>query len=295
MACKAISLVANMDAGGTTDLMARRLSEQLQQDEAQPAKVAVSNISTASGHVAATQVSMASDCTFLVASSSQSFLPTLRPETAASVYGKLEPVGMIAKTPMVLVVRKDGPKTLDELIALSKSKPGGLNYATGGTGSPSHLATKILLNHFDAPGTQIPYRGTAPAMQALFGAHKDIDFVMTNPTTAAPFGDDVRVLGVTRDAAVKLPGLGEVQPLAPGVKFNDAWFGVYAPPSASRTSVAQIQAGLQRMFNNKAFSAQFEGKFGMELGRDMSAERFAAFSAVEVSDAKAAWELPTKD
>ncbi len=289
MTCKAMTLMVSSQAGGPLDLIARRFAQEAEQDGVQ---AVVMNNGSATGHAAAGAVARAPACTVLFATSGIALLPVMHPESAQSVYGKLQPAGMIARSPLVLAVHKDGPKSLEELIAASKAKPGGLNYATGGNAGPGHIATEMLLKHFQTEGTPVPFPGAGPAVNALLGKH--VDFVLTAPAAVGPHTKDLRILGVARDTPIQMAGVGQVEPLAPGVRFSDAWIGIYTGPAADKTTVGQVHSNLQRLLKNPTFRQTFEKDFAMELAVDVTTDQFAEVSAQQARDSKAGWELVSK-
>jgi tripartite-type tricarboxylate transporter receptor subunit TctC len=150
-------------------------------------------------------------------------------------------VTMMASSPALLVVNPNLPvKALAELIALAKSKPGKLNYSSGGVGSAPHLAAELLKLAAGIDLTHIPYKGTAPALTAVLSDEVDMGFV--GISSAAPYiaSGQLRAIAVT--GATRQPSLPDVPTFAENhldVDGNSYW-GIYAPTGVPDSIVAQL-------------------------------------------------------
>ena len=172
-----IRISVGFPAGGTTDVIARLVAQNLGQKLGR--SVIVENRAGASGNIAAQIASKAaSDGTNLL------FVPSSH-ATNASLYKKLPfdtekdftAIGMVATTPYVLVVHPQVPaKSVSEFIALLKSQPGSFNYATASPGTGQHLAAELFKNMASVDMTQVPYKGSAAAFPDLMAGRTPIMF-----------------------------------------------------------------------------------------------------------------------
>ena len=188
---KPIRVVVGFAPGGTTDVMARLVSQQLSESLGQP--VIVDNKPGASGNIAASEVirATADGSTFLIAPTSvETANPYLFTKSNVLPSRDLTPVGGIGRSQMYLVAKPQSTATnARELIAEAKAHPGKLSYASAGAGTPPHLACELLKK---ATGTfiiHIPYRGAAPALQDVMAGQADF---VCDPGIAPGVGTPVR-------------------------------------------------------------------------------------------------------
>jgi tripartite-type tricarboxylate transporter receptor subunit TctC len=148
---------------------------------------------------------------------------------------------MMASSPALLVVNPKLPvKTLAELIALAKSKPGKLNYSSGGVGSAPHLASELFKLAAGIDLTHIPYKGTAPALSAVLSDEVDMGFVGISSAAAYIAAGQLRAIAVT--GTKRQPSLPDVPTFADDhldVDGNSYW-GIYAPMGVPDSIVDQL-------------------------------------------------------
>jgi tripartite-type tricarboxylate transporter receptor subunit TctC len=160
-------------------------------------------------------------------------------------------VTMIATSPALLVVNPNlQVKTLAELIALAKSKPGKLNYSSGGVGSAPHLAAELFKLAAGIDLTHIPYKGTAPALSAVLSDEVDMGFV--GISSAAPYiaAGQLRAIAVT--GAKRQSGLPDVPTFADNrldVDGNSYW-GIYAPVGVPDSIIDQLNRAFTLSLRN---------------------------------------------
>jgi tripartite-type tricarboxylate transporter receptor subunit TctC len=160
-------------------------------------------------------------------------------------------VTMMATSPALLVANPQLPaKTLDELIALAKSKPGKLNYGSGGVGTGPHLAGELLKLAAGIDLTHIPYKGTAPALTAVLSDEVDVAFV--GISTAAPYIASGQLRAIAMTGTKRQPSLPDVPTFAEhhlNVDGNSYW-GIYAPMSVPDKIVEQLNRAFTQSLNN---------------------------------------------
>jgi tripartite-type tricarboxylate transporter receptor subunit TctC len=165
---------------------------------------------------------------------------------------ELQPVLQLTGVPTVLIVHKDSPwQNAAELVAAGKARAEGLTYASGGAGTASHLAPELFARRVGMKATHVPFRGGAPAMQAVMG--RQVDFMCENPQPAfMAAGSPIRPLAVFR--ATRLPLFPDVPAITEAGFGTDltinSWHGLFvrrgAPPEAIQRLVAAAQAALAR-------------------------------------------------
>jgi tripartite-type tricarboxylate transporter receptor subunit TctC len=135
--------------------------------------------------------------------------------------------------------------SVQELIALARSRPGKLNYASGGAGSSSHLAGELLKTLARIDMTHVPYAGTGPAVRDVIGGHVDLTFTASGMTHAN--AGQVKALGVTgarrAEAAPEVPTIAESG--VPGYEAT-IWFGFLAPAGTPKEIVEKLSAEINK-------------------------------------------------
>lgn len=240
---KPLKIIVPYNAGGsldnTTRLLAQRLAERLQQ------QVVVENVTGAGGGIGFQRAmqSAPDGYTFLMAGDSplNSNAPPGGPYYTVDVLKELQPVALVNTAPMVLVAHPSLAATsLADLVALAKSKPGRLSYATSGVGTLPHLTAEMIKAAAGFHMVHIPYRGGAQIANDVAG--NQVDLAMLIAASAAPFiqSKALKPIAVTGDR--RLPLLAEVPTVAETPAFKGfnvvSWAGLYAP---ARTPPAVIE------------------------------------------------------
>lgn len=279
---KAVRIVVGFAPGGTTDVMARTLAQSL--TEALGQTVIVDNKPGASGNLAAGEVIKAAPdgYTLLIAPTS---VETANPSLFKSAIlpsRDLAPVMSIGRTQMYLIARPTlDVKDARQLVALAKSQPGKLSYASSGTGTPPQLAGELFKQSTGTFITHIPYRGAAPALQDVMASQADIAF---DPGIAFPHikAGRVKLLAVASDK--KSPFFPDVPTYADlGIKDAslDIWFGVWAPLNVP----AEVTARLTRELNKALAAPALKQRFG-DLGAEPVALDTPAFKKLLTDEGK---------
>ena len=240
---KPVRLVVPFAAGGSTDVIGRMLAQKLGEMWGQT--VLIDNRVGAGGNVGADIVAKApgDGYTLLFASGSITINPQIYKHMPFDTLKDLVPITNVASGPMLVVVPDDSPaKTVKDLIAMAKARPGAVNFGSAGVGSQVHLAAE---NFADAAGIDIvhvPYKGEAPAYTDLIG-HQTQMMVGNFAAASALLGAGrLRALAVT--GKVRSPLLPDVPTVAesglPGFE-NSGWFGLLAPAGTPPAILAKIQ------------------------------------------------------
>ena len=246
---KPIRLVVPFPAGGALDRLSRAIAPRAAETFGQP--VLVENrpgAGTALG-VEAVARSLPDGHTGLMSGAALVILPLIRQKLPFNVERDLVPVSLIANTPNVLVSNPALPvRSVKELVALARSRPGELTYASIGTGTPQHLSGELLKVNAKLDIVHIPYQGGAPAAAALLGGHVSFMFVNLAEVTAFIDGGRMRLLAVA--TADRLPDRRNVPTMTEaGVPGFDStsWFGMLMPTGVSREIIARWQAEIVRV------------------------------------------------
>ncbi|WP_043340875.1 Bug family tripartite tricarboxylate transporter substrate binding protein [Belnapia moabensis] len=252
-----IRLIVPFAAGGPTDIPARLFAEEV--SKLLPQRVVVEN-RTGAGVVVGTEAVATAPKdghTLLYSTIAHSVLRPLFPRLAFDPVGDFQPVALLGVIPMILLVNNDLPaKTLQEAVALFRSKPGEYDYGSSGVGGAVHLATELLLKRAgDLKVNHIPYRGSAAGMPDLLSGRLAMFMdVAAGGLTFAKRGD-ARALGIS--SAQRLPQAPDIPTFAEGGVANAesyTWHMVFAPSGTPAPIVEQINAA----FNKAAAQASVQ-------------------------------------
>jgi len=228
---KPITLVVPWAAGGSTDILARSLADQLTRTLGQP--VIVDNRAGASGNIGSSFVAKAKPdgYTLLVGSmSTHAMNPALIPNMPFKGVEDFTPISMMANVVNTLVVHPSVPvKDVKEFIAYAKANPGKLNYATAGPGSTNHLSAVLFEKATGIEMTHVPYRGGAPAVVDTVANQTQVLFSAGTQTLPHVKSGKLRLLAVTE--AKRSPLLKDVPAVAetvPGYEIS-VWYGLFGP------------------------------------------------------------------
>ncbi|MBR0658697.1 Bug family tripartite tricarboxylate transporter substrate binding protein [Neoroseomonas oryzicola] len=245
---RALRLLVPFAPGGVTDSVGRLSAEYLSARLGQP--VAVENRTGAGGAIAVEAVarSRPDGYTLLTASASQMVMLPALARVSYDASSDLALISIIASHPQVLAISSRlGVTDLQGFIAHVRANPGAVNYASGGNGSSNHLAMALLLQRAGVSAVHVPYRGGAPAMQALLAG--DVAAYFGNPSDIIPHqgGAAIRVVAIAGgDRLASLPGVPTVEEQGfPGFRA-ETWNGIVAPagvPDETITRMAGILAG----------------------------------------------------
>ena len=278
-----VRFVVPFAAGGSTDIIGRTVAQKM--TEAMGQSFIVDNRAGGNTIIGTDIVAKAppDGYTLLVVPAPFTINPTLAGKLPYDALNDFTPITLINTTPLVVVVNPGVPaRSVKQLIALAKSKPGKLNYGSSGTGGSNHLAGELFKSMAGVSMVHVPYKGNSPALVDLIGGH--VDVVFNGLTSALPLikGDKIRALAVTsikRSSVLPdLPTLDES-----GLKGFEAtaWNGLAGPAKLPKDIVAKLASETVRIVNNPEVKERFKAEGSDPVGN--TPEQFAKFLRDEVA------------
>lgn len=247
-----IKIVVPFPPGGGTDLLARLLGQKLNESWGQP--VVTDNRAGANGTIGAAIVSKSppDGHTLLLVPSGYAVNPSMYPKLPYSADKDFAPITQLAASPLLVLVHPSLPATsIRELIALAKARPGQINYASSGIGSPPHLATEHFKSMAHVNMAHIPYKGGGPAMVDLLAGHVSIYFNAILQALPYAKGGKLRPLAVT--SPKRFPAIPETPTVAegglPGYEMTN-WYGLLAPAGTPKDIVTRINTEVSKILNH---------------------------------------------
>ncbi len=279
---KPVRIVVPYSAGGGTDIVARAVGQKLAERWGQ--SVIVDNRVGASGMIGADAVAKApaDGSTLLMATPPEiavnHFLFT---KVAYNPERDFAPITLVAVTPLVIATYPGLPaKTMQELVALAKAKPGTLGFATPGTGSTQHLTGEMLMAQAGMQLVHIPYKGAGQSIPDVLGGQVPIGIYGLLTINQHAKSGKMRILAVTTprraSSAPEIPTLAESG--FPGFDTS-LWFGLLAPAATPKDIVTKVHDDVVRVLQLPDVKARI-GEQGADIVGDSPAE-FAAFISAE--------------
>ncbi|MBM3361326.1 MAG: tripartite tricarboxylate transporter substrate binding protein [Betaproteobacteria bacterium] len=246
---KPIKIVVPFTAGSATDIMARVVGEKLQAAWGQP--VVVENRPGAGGTLGATQVARSDPDghTLVVVSTGHVVNPVLYSNLQYDTLSDFSGVSPLATLPSVLVVGAGSPiKSVAELIAAARAKPGALNYASAGVGSATHVNAEKFRASANLQLTHIPFKGTPETIVETSTGRTDFMFTPVLASLPAIRENRLRAIAVsTAKRSAALPNVPTVAEAGlPGFVF-DFWIGMLAPAKTPKPILARLNAEVARI------------------------------------------------
>ncbi|RMI17277.1 tripartite tricarboxylate transporter substrate binding protein [Pseudoroseomonas wenyumeiae] len=279
-----LRIVVPYAAGGPTDVQARILSEPLAKALGQ--RVVVENRTGAGVVVGTESVAKAppDGQTVLFTTVAHAINPTLFPNLPFDTEKDFAPVVLVARVPLVLLVRKDLPaRNMAEFLAWLSAQKGQATYGSAGVGSAPHLGAALLLKMQGVEASHIPYRGSGPAMTDLAAGRLDFYIDAATSALAQAQAGTGRALGwsmLSRSpAAPDLPTFDEQ-----GVKGYEAytWSGLFMPAATPREMVLKLNAAVREAVAVPAVRSRF-AEIGAELAEPAPPEALGAFVQAETA------------
>ena len=276
-----IRILVGAPAGGTTDTMARAIAQELGTQLGRT--VVVENRAGAGGNLAAEAVAKAppDGNTLLMSFTSHAINASLYPSLPFDPVKDFTPLTMVSTSPSMLVAHPRVPaNNIKELIALAKAKPGQLNFAIGALGSSLHMAGDSFKMKSGVYIVNIPYRGTAPAVQDVLAGHVDLMFAAVGNVQAHIKAGKLKALGVTSTS--RLPAFPDVPAISeslPGYE-SSAWFGLFGPGRMSPEVTRRVSDAARAAVQSPEVRRRIENEGATPVGN--SPDEFARFVDSEI-------------
>jgi tripartite-type tricarboxylate transporter receptor subunit TctC len=255
---KPIVVVVPAAAGGPTDTLTRVLAQAM--GNAMKSQFIIENAGGAGGIIGINKAAKAKadGYTLLLYHIGMSTAPALYRKLPYDTLADFDYIGQVADVPMTLIAKK-GTAAADfpEFLAYIKANRDKVTYAQAGIGSASYLCGLLFMTRIDTQFTQVPYKGTGPAMNDIVGGQ--VDFICDQTTNTVPQikSGNVRVYGVT--TATRLPSLPDVPTLdEQGLKGFDlvVWNGLFAPRGTPKAALDRLVPALQAAVQDPAFKSR---------------------------------------
>jgi len=277
----AIRILVGAPAGGTTDTMARALATEL--GRALARTVVVENRPGAGGNIAAEMVAKAAPDgnTLLMSFTSHAINASLYPSLPFDPEKDFAPLTMVSTTPALLVAHPSlAANNLRELIALAKAKPGKLNFAIGALGSSVHLAGEAFKMMSGTYIVNIPYKGTAPAIQDVLAGQVEMMFANVGNAQGHVRAGKLKVLGVTSPKRLpQYPDVPAIAEVLPGYQ-SSAWFGLFGPARMAPELVKRMSDAARQAIVSPEVRKRIEFEGATPVGN--APEEFARFVHEEI-------------
>ena len=276
-------IVVPFPPGGGTDMLARLLSRKLNENWGQ--SVITDNRPGANGTVGAAFVAKAipDGHTLLLVPSGFAVNPSIYPKLPFNSERDLAPVTQLASSPLLVMVHQSLPvKSIQELIALAKARPGTINYASSGNGSPPHLATELFKYMAGVNLVHIPYKGGGPAVVDLLAGQVSIYFNAL--LQALPYVKAGRLRGLAVTSGKRFPSVPEIPTIAesgvPGYDMTN-WYGLLVTGGTPKENVAKLNGEVVRILSQPDVKKRLADDGAIVIGS--TPEEFAAFIKREIA------------
>lgn len=281
---KPIRIVVPLPPGGSNDVLARLLGQKMSEAFNQP--VVVENKPGAAGNIATEFMSRVEADGYTIAVAPNQTVavnPVLYPKLPFDVLRDLQGISMMGRVPMVLVVSsKVTAASVSELIAQARAAPDKFTYASAGSGSPQHMAAEVFKSMTGTRFTQIPYKGSVPALTDVLAGIVDVMFCPINSALPHIRSGRLRALGSTgpKRLDILLPGLPTIAETVPNFE-SDIWIGMVAPARTPQPIINKLNAELRRSLELPDVRAKLA-----EQGIYAETSTPAEFTALIASDQK---------
>ncbi|NIF84866.1 tripartite tricarboxylate transporter substrate binding protein [Comamonas sp. Tr-654] len=272
---KPVRIIVPYPAGGTTDIIARLAAAQLSERLRQP--FVVENRAGASGAIGSVAVAQAAADGYTLVmgtASSHGINSALQKNLPYDAVKDFAPVTVVASTPNIIVVHPSVPaRTLGELLALAKARPGQINFGSTSPGGSPHMSAELLKMMAGVDMTHVPYKGASPMLTDLMGGQIQAGFDNLPSTIAFVRSGKLRALAVTTPQ--RWPGAADIPTVAesvPGYEVS-GWFGLLAPAGTPRAVLDTLQTAVAQAVRDPEVTRQLRS-----LGAEPVASRPEAFA-----------------
>jgi tripartite-type tricarboxylate transporter receptor subunit TctC len=266
---KAITFIVPYAAGGATDVVGRIYAEHMSKVLGQ--QIVIENAVGAGGTVGTARIAKAAPDGYTIVVGTlgtHAAAVGMYPNLAYDPAKDFEPIINMATTPMVVVVKNELPVTsFAQFITYLKANGDKLNYGSGGAGAQSHLTCAYLNTLVGAKSQHIPFRGSAPALNALIAGQ--VDYACNNTTEIVPQIQSKMVRPLAIAGAVRVPVLADVPTAAEqGLKFEaTGWIAMFAPKGAPKDVVAKINGAARQALKDEATRKRL-----LDLGNELPSD-----------------------
>jgi tripartite-type tricarboxylate transporter receptor subunit TctC len=265
---KPVHLLVPFPPGGAVDIVARTLADEL--GRRWPTNIIIDNRPGAGGTIAADAAAKAppDGYTLVIVASGHAIVPFLYPKLPYDVFADFTPITLLGNSPNLALVRADSAiKTLADLVAAARARPGQLSYGHAGNGTSPHLAGELLKVTAKIDITAVPYKGGAPALNDLLGGHIPLTFNNVPESIAMIRSGALRPLAVT--TAKRTPILPDVPTFdESGVKGYDTgvWWALVAPAGLPGDVKAKIYRDAVDAMKSPAVKERFQTLGAVPVG-----------------------------
>jgi tripartite-type tricarboxylate transporter receptor subunit TctC len=257
---KPIRIVVTYPPGGPTDIVARAIGQKMTETWSQP--VVIDNRAGAGGIVGTEVVARAAPDGYtllLGTSAGLSINPALNPKLPYNAFSDFAPISLVVINPQILVFNGSfAPSSLKELIQLAKARPGQINFASVGPGSPNHLGMELLKSMAGIDMVHIPYKGTSPAVTDLLTGQVSLMFNSMPSVLQQVRAGKLKGIAVgsakRSQAAPEIPTVSEAG--LPGFEYV-TWYGLFAPAATPKDIVATLNKEIVRMLADPQLAQRF--------------------------------------
>ena len=280
-----LRIISAYSAGGTNDLLSRLMAQKLTERLGKP--VVVENRAGANGIIASDYVAKSAPDGYTMimgSSATHGINPNIYAKLSYDAQSDFTPVGLIATVPLLLVVAPNlAVNSLTDLVALAKSKPGTLSFASSGTGSSPHLAGELFKSVAGIELTHVPYKGDGPAVIDVQGGQVSMFFA--NIPSALPAAQAGRLKALAMTGAVRTPAAPDIPTMqqagVTGVEIS-AWFGLFAPAKLPNEVLTRLNQELNVVLGLPDVKARIR-ELGAEPVAPAPPETFQSFVKSELA------------
>lgn len=281
---KPIRMIIGFPPGGGTDIVGRIVAQRLSENLGQ--QILPDNRGGASGQIAAELTAKAPPDGYTVMMAhiaAISILPSLYPRMPYDAARDFAPISLVAIGPNLLVVHPSVPaRSVKELVALAKARPGQLHYASPGAGTVQHLAAELFKLQAKVDMLHVPYKGSGQSIVDLVAGHVHLDFDSVPPVLPHVRSGRLRALAVTTEKRFSiLPDIPTVT--EGGVTGFDmsTWWGLVAPAAVSKEIIARLQSEIVKVLRQPDVKEKIAFAGADTVGN--TADQFGAFIRAETA------------
>jgi tripartite-type tricarboxylate transporter receptor subunit TctC len=270
---KPVRIVVPFPPGGAADIFARLVGQKYSELWGGKQTVVIDNKTGASGIIGseAAAKSTADGYTLIMVTLGHAVNPFMFNKLPYDTKKDFTPVGVIANVPSVLVTAPASEvKTLKDLLAKAKAKPGAITFASSGVGTTSHIGAALIESMADVDMLHVPYKGAAPALQDVIGGRVDVSVDIILSSLQLVQSNKLRALAIT--SSKRSPMLPDVPTVAeaglPGYDFT-AWYMLLAPAGTPAPILAKLNEDLRRISAMPDVRSKIEGMGGVVAGSSL--------------------------